>query len=109
MLSVLQIEERRSRMSDIKDNDLREIAGPAVVRSHLNLRELEKGLWQHAARFRTDNQMAKMESSLTDTFLAQMESVRRVTRFGIKLKWSWFATDKVLAEMETISHISSRR
>ena len=55
MLSVLQIEERRSRMPDIKDNDLREIAGPAVVRSHLNLRELEKGLWQHAARFRTSD------------------------------------------------------
>src|ERR1700737_392196 len=53
--SVLQIEERCSRISYIKDNDLRGIASPAIVPSHLNVRELDKRLWQQAARLRTFN------------------------------------------------------
>src|ERR1700682_875634 len=36
--SVVQIEERRSGISYVKDYDLREIAGAAIVSSHLNVR-----------------------------------------------------------------------
>jgi hypothetical protein len=50
---VLQIEERRTRISYVKDNDLREIAGAAIVSSHFNIRGFDNGLAGFRNKLRT--------------------------------------------------------